>query len=50
LCSHQGFTARSKDWEVVYFESFELKRAAINREQEKKKWKSREKIIELISR
>jgi putative endonuclease len=49
LSSHKGFTGRAKDWEVVYFESYEIKRAAILREQEIKKWKSREKIIKLIS-
>ena len=50
LSSHKGFTGRAKDWDVVYFESYEIKGLAILREQEMKKWKSREKIIELISR
>ena len=49
LSSHKGFTGRAKDWAVIYFESYEIKSTAILREQEIKKWKSREKIIELIS-
>ncbi len=49
LSSHNGFTGRAKDWEVVYFQSYENKKDAILREQEIKKWKSRVKIIELIS-
>ena len=49
LSLHSGFTGRAKDWEIVYFESYENKKEAILREQEIKKWKSRVKIIELIS-
>ncbi len=45
LSSHSGFTARAKDWEVVYFESYENKKDAVLREQEIKKWKSRVGII-----
>ena len=50
LSAHKGFTARAKDWEVVYFESFSTKSAAILREQEIKKWKSKVKIVALISK
>jgi len=49
LSSHKGFTGRVKDWEVIYYESYEHKTKAILREQEIKKWKSKVKIIELIS-
>ncbi|MBA0885448.1 GIY-YIG nuclease family protein [Flavobacterium undicola] len=49
LSSHSGFTARAKDWEIVYFESYDNKKDAILREQEIKKWKSRVRIIKLIS-
>ncbi len=49
LSSHSGFTGRAKDWKVVYFESFDSKQFALLREQEIKKWKSRAKIMELIS-
>jgi len=50
LSSHKGFTNRAKDWEIVYFESYEKKTEAILREQEIKKWKSKIKILELISK
>lgn len=49
LSSHSGFTGRAKDWQIVYFESYDNKKAAILRELEIKKWKSKIKIIELIS-
>ncbi len=50
LSSHKGFTARTKDWKIVYFETFENKTDAILREQEIKNWKSKKRIIELIAR
>ena len=50
LTSHKGFTARTKDWKIVYFETFENKTDAILREQEIKNWKSKKRIIELISK
>jgi len=50
LSSHKGFTGRAKDWEIAYFESFENKTTTILREQEIKKWKSKIKILELITR
>jgi len=50
LSSHKGFTGRTKDWEIVYFESYDDKTKAILREQEIKKWKSKIRIIELISK
>ena len=34
LSAHKGFTARAKDWEVVYSELFDQKSLAIAREQE----------------
>nr|WP_245891713.1 GIY-YIG nuclease family protein [Flavobacterium faecale] len=49
LSSHKGYTGRAKDWEVIYFESFDEKTSAILREQEIKKWKSRIKIEALYS-
>jgi len=49
LSSHKGFTGRAKDWEVVYFESYENKKDAVLREQEIKKWKSKLKIVALLS-
>nr|WP_315145734.1 GIY-YIG nuclease family protein [uncultured Flavobacterium sp.] len=49
LSFHKGFTGRAKDWEVVYFESYENKKDAVLREQEIKKWKSKLMIIALLS-
>jgi putative endonuclease len=50
LSAHSGFTGKAKDWEVVYFEFYDDKSKAILREHEIKKWKSRTKIVELISK
>ena len=50
LSAHKGFTARAKDWEVVYSELFDQKSLAISREQEIKKWKRKAKIEALISK
>ena len=50
LSAHKGFTARAKDWEVVYSELFDQKSLAIAREQEIKNWKSKVKIEALISK
>ena len=50
LSAHKGFTARAKDWEIVYSELFDEKSFAISREQEIKKWKSKTKIVELITK
>jgi putative endonuclease len=50
LSAHKGFTARTKDWEIVYSELFDQKSLAISREQEIKKWKSKTKIVELITK
>ena len=50
LSCHKGFTAKAKDWKVVYFESFEEKSAALMREKAIKKWKSKIRIIELVNK
>ncbi len=50
LSDHKGFTARAKDWEIVYQELFTDKFLAIMREQEIKKWKSKIKIEALFSK
>ena len=50
LSAHKGFTAQAKDWKIVYFESFENKSETILREKEIKNWKSKKRIIELISK
>jgi putative endonuclease len=45
----KGFTGKENDWQLVYKEEFTSKTEAYLREREIKKWKSRKKIIELIS-
>ena len=46
--NHKGFTGKANDWLVVYFEEFDTKTDAYSREREVKKWKSRNRIEELI--
>jgi putative endonuclease len=46
--NHKGFTGRKADWVVVYKELFSTKAAALKREKEIKKWKSRKMIEQLI--
>ena len=48
LSNHNGYTSRTKDWEIVYMEEFIVKEEAIKREKEIKNWKSKAKIVELI--
>ena len=50
LSKHKGYTAKAKDWAVVYTEEFTNKYDAYAREREVKKWKNRKKIIELINK
>ncbi|MCZ2459128.1 MAG: GIY-YIG nuclease family protein [Chitinophagales bacterium] len=47
---HKGFTGSVSDWEVVYWETFHDKSAALKREKEIKNWKSSIRIKELISK
>ena len=49
LSNHHGYTAKAKDWEIVYTETFESKIEALAREKMIKSWKSKiliEKLIE----
>ena len=48
LSNHTGFTARAKDWIIVYFESFQNKSDAYTREIEIKAWKSKSKIKKFL--
>jgi len=48
LSNHNGFTSRSKDWEIVYYETFTTKNLAYQRELQVKKKKSRKYIENLI--
>ena len=49
LSNHKGFTAKIKDWKIVYFEPLENKSLAYKRELEIKSWKSKTKIKNLIN-
>ncbi|ASW74433.1 excinuclease ABC subunit C [Chryseobacterium piperi] len=49
LSNHKGFTAKVKDWNIVYYEIFNSKSEAYKRERELKAWKSRSKIQKLIN-
>ena len=48
LSDHNGFTAKAKDWIVVYSEEFADKSSALSREKQIKSWKSKSKIKDLI--
>jgi putative endonuclease len=45
----KGFTGSTNDWEFNYYETFDNKNDAINREKQIKNWKSKIKIMELIN-
>jgi len=49
LSDHKGFTAKVKDWIIVYHETFDSKTLAYKREREIKAWKSKLKIQKLIN-
>ena len=50
LTNHKGFTGHAKDWKLVYYEVFESKSLAYQREREVKNKKSRKYIEYLISK
>ena len=48
---HHGFTGSSiADWEIVYFEQYNSKKEAMDRELQIKKWKSRKMIEKFIDK
>jgi len=49
LSDHKGFTAKAKDWVVVYSERFDDLSSARKREMQIKKWKSRTLIEKLVN-
>jgi len=49
LSNHKGYTAKVKDWIIVYTESFETKTEALKREKQIKNWKSKTMIEKLIA-
>ena len=46
---HTGYTAQTNDWEIIYTEPFDTKELAYAREREIKNWKSRKRMLKLIS-
>ena len=50
LSNHKGYTAKAKDWILVFSENYTTKSEAYNRELEIKNWKSKNKIIQLINK
>ena len=48
LSDHSGYTAKAKDWSVVYVEEFLSKSEAYAREREIKSWKSKKRIAQLV--
>ena len=48
LTNHSGFTAKAKDWTIVYLEEFQTIKEAQGREAQFKKWKSKPMIEKLI--
>ena len=49
LPNHKGFTAKLKDWIIVYSELFEKKSVAYQRELQIKSWKSKIGIKKVIA-
>jgi len=43
-----GFSNRGRPWVLVYYESFNSKREAMDRETQLKNWKNRERLEKLI--
>ena len=50
LANHKGFTGKSKDWVICYFEEFETKSEALKRENQIKGWKNKDRIKQLIEK
>jgi len=46
--NHKGFTGKTNDWYVAYFENYDNGTLAHRREVEVKRWKSRKRIEQLI--
>jgi putative endonuclease len=45
----KGFSNTGKPWILVYQEVFQNKKEAMNRERQLKKWKNRERLLNLIN-
>jgi putative endonuclease len=49
LGTHSGYTAKAKDWKIVFTQQFLTKSDALARELQLKSWKNKERIKQLIS-
>jgi putative endonuclease len=49
LSNHDGFTAKAKDWELVFSKTFDNKKEAHAFERQIKSWKSRKAMEKLVS-
>ena len=50
LTDHKGYTAKSKDWKIVFTEKTSSKSDALIREKQIKAWKSHDLIRNLIDK
>lgn len=50
LSNHKGFTAKSKDWEIVFTKEFESKLEAMAEERKLKAWKNKDRLRNYILR
>ena len=48
LANHKGFTAKAKDWEVVYTQNFDTKKEAMNEEKRLKALKNKIRLQQFI--
>ena len=48
LSGHDGYTSRAKDWQLVWFRSYETKEDAYAMEREIKSWKSPRRIRQFV--
>lgn len=46
---NKGFTNQANDWNIVFLKEFETKSEALDYEKQIKSWKSKIKILKLIS-
>lgn len=47
--NHKGWTGKANDWVIAYSEEYETKEKAYAREREVKKWKSKQRVLDLIN-
>ena len=50
LSNHKGFTAKVKDWKIVFIKIFDTKEIAMAEEKKLKNWKSKDRVKAYILR